>query len=153
LFERADFRDADVQRLIAALDAELEALYDRPDQDQPAPDAFDDGVFGVVRDENDPARPPLSCGGLKPLEPGVGEIKRMYTVPAARGRGLAREVLDALVAFALDDDYDRLLLETGVRQHAALALYEAAGWERIAPFAPYEHEPDSVCFARDLRAP
>jgi putative acetyltransferase len=145
--ERADFRDADVQRLIAALDAELEALYDRPDQEKPAADAFDGAVFVVVRD-GDGA--PLSCGGLKPHEPGVGEIKRMYTVPEARGRGLAREVLDALVAFAVEDGYERLILETGIHQPAAIHVYETAGWERIALFAPYEHEPDSVCFGLTL---
>jgi GNAT superfamily N-acetyltransferase len=146
--ERADFRDADVQRLIAALDAELEELYGRPDQDQPEPAAFDGGVFVVVRDENGAV---VSCGGLKPHAPGVGELKRMYTVPSARGHGLARDVLDALVAFAVDEGYERLILETGVRQHAALRLYESAGFERIAPFAPYEDEPDSVCFGRSLR--
>jgi len=145
--ERVSFRDADVQRLIAALNAELEALYGRPDQDQPASHAFDDGVFVVVRDKDGA---PLSCGGLKPHAPGVGEIKRMYTVPEARRRGLAREVLDALVAFAADDGYARLVLETGVRQGAALHLYEAAGWERIPAFAPYEDEPDSVCFGLKL---
>ncbi len=146
--ERADFRDADVQRLIAALDAELEALYGRPDQDQPEPGAFDDGVFVVIRDENGAL---MSCGGLKPFSPGVGEIKRMYTLPEARGRGLARAVLDALVAFAQQEGYERLILETGTRQHAALRLYAAAGWERIPAFAPYEDEPDSVCLQRRLR--
>ena len=152
MVERADFRDPDVQRLIAALNDELEALYGRPDQDQPAPGAFDDGVFLVVRDENDPARPAVSCGGVKPHAPGVGEVKRMYTTPQLRGQGLGREVLDGLVDWAREAGLHRLILETGTRQRAALAMYERAGWDRIVPFGPYDDEPDSVCFGRSLSA-
>jgi GNAT superfamily N-acetyltransferase len=148
--QRADFRDPDVERLSAALDAELEGLYGRPDQDQPAAGTFDDGVFLVVRDENDPTRPAVSRGGVKPHAPGVGEVKRMYTRPQLRGQGLGRAVLDGLVDWAREAGLHRLILETGTRQHAALAMYERAGWERIEPFAPYEDEPDSVCFGRSL---
>ena len=98
--ERVDFRDADVQRLVAALEAELEALYGRPDQEQPPLDSFDDGVFVVIRDEERSRPPVVSCGGLRERAPGVGEVKRMYTVPAARGQGHAAAMLEALVAFA-----------------------------------------------------
>jgi GNAT superfamily N-acetyltransferase len=146
--QRADFRDPDVQRLVVALEAELLALYGRPDQEPPPADAFDGGVFVVVREGGTA----VACGGLRITdgEPGVGEIKRMFTVPAARGRGHARAVLEALVAFARERGLARLILETGVRQLAALALYEGAGWEPIARFAPYEDEPDSVCLERRL---
>ncbi len=108
-------------------------------------------MFLVVRDDNDPARPAVSCGGVKPHAPGVGEVKRMYTqaraARAGAGSGGARRRSSTGPGEA---GLHRLILETGTRQHAALAMYERAGWERIEPFAPYEDEPDSVCFGRSL---
>ena len=89
---------------------------------------------------------------LREREPGVGEIKRMYTLPAARGRGHASQILEALVASARARGLERLILETGDRQAAALALYAGAGWTRCPCFAPYGVEPDSVCFERRLDA-
>jgi GNAT superfamily N-acetyltransferase len=145
--ERADFRDPEVQRLVAALEDELQALYGRPDQEPPELHAFDDGLVVVVRDDLGAA---VACGALREVEPGVGELKRMYTVPAARGRGHGAAVLGALVAFARERGLARLILETGVRQPAAIALYEHAGFTRCDCFAPYEDEPDSVCLERRL---
>jgi putative acetyltransferase len=145
--ERVDFREPEVQELVGALEAELHALYGRPDQDAPADDAFDDGVFVVLRGPDGAA---LACGGLRVAAPGVGEIKRMFTVPSARGRGHAATVLASLVDFAERRGLERLILETGVKQTAALALYAGAGWTRCAPFGPYEDAPESICFERRL---
>jgi putative acetyltransferase len=148
--ERVDFRCDEAQQLVTALEAELFGLYERPDQERPELDAFDDGVFVIVRDDSDPARPAVACGGLRERRPGVGEIKRMFTLPAARGQGHGRAVLDTLVADARQRRLARLILETGDRQTGALALYTGAGWTRCACFAPYDVEPDSVCFELEL---
>jgi GNAT superfamily N-acetyltransferase len=148
--ERVDFRSDEAQQLVTALEAELFGLYERPDQERPRLDAFDDGVFVVVRDENDPARPAVACGGLRERSPGVGEVKRMYTEPAARGQGHGRAILEAVVDYARSRGLARLILETGDRQTGALALYAGAGWTRCACFAPYDDEPDSVCFELEL---
>jgi putative acetyltransferase len=145
--ERADFRSEEAQQLVTALEAELLGLYGRPDQERPPLDAFDDGVFVVVRDGDDSV---VACGGLRERAPGIGEVKRMYTEPAARGQGHGRAVLDALVAYARSRGLQRLILETGDRQTGALALYAGAGWARCACFAPYDDEPDSVCFELGL---
>ena len=56
-----------------------------------------------------------------------GELKRMYVVPAARGRGLGRRVLEELEAEARALGYASLVLESGDRQDAALRLYATAG--------------------------
>jgi len=145
--ERVDFRALEVQELIAALEAELRALYGRPDQDAPPLDAFDAGAFVVIRDEAGRA---VACGGLRELEPGVGEIKRMYTVPDARGLGHGRAILDALLDVARELGLARVVIETGVRQPAAVAMYEHAGFASIPRYGPYELETDSVCMGRDV---
>lgn len=84
----------------------------------------------------------VAGGGVKRLEPEIAEIKRMYVVPDARGRGLARVLLVALEALARDLGYAAVRLDTGARQPAAQALYESAGYAAIAdyngnPYASY----------------
>jgi GNAT superfamily N-acetyltransferase len=95
---------------------------------------------------------PAGCGALKPLDsdPTVGEIKRMYTAPAARRRGVSRALLARLEAAAADLGYRRIQLETGLAQPEAMALYESHGWHRITPYGHYKHSPHSTCFAKDL---
>jgi GNAT superfamily N-acetyltransferase len=97
---------------------------------------------------------PVGSGAVRalPIGPaGVGEVKRMYTVPEARRRGVSRAILAELEARAPGFGYHRLQLETGDRQPEALALYAAAGWHRIVPYGQYAGDAESVCFAKDLR--
>ncbi len=77
---------------------------------------------------------PICCGGIKDLGPGVCEIKRMYVVPAARGRGVARQLLAALEQQARTMGYELVRLDTGDRQPDARHLYESAGYTEIANF-------------------
>ncbi|WP_367136251.1 GNAT family N-acetyltransferase [Saccharothrix sp. HUAS TT1] len=100
---------------------------------------------------------PVACGGWRAhdeeqdsLRPGDAEIKRMYVVDAARGRGLARAVLSALEEAARAVGRRRMVLETGLRQPEAIGLYRANGYERIDNFGVYRHHPESLCFAKDL---
>ena len=95
---------------------------------------------------------PAGCGALKPLDsdPSVGEIKRMYTAPAARRRGVSRALLARLEEAAVELGYARVQLETGFAQPEALALYESHGWHRITPYGHYKGSAQSVCFAKEL---
>jgi GNAT superfamily N-acetyltransferase len=77
---------------------------------------------------------PLCCGGIKRLPDGACEIKRMYVVPAARGHGVARELLHALEAEARRLDYSIARLDTGPKQPHARALYESEGYIEIENF-------------------
>ena len=106
------------------------------------------GVFLVARLNGEA----VGCGALKPFEsePGVAEIKRMYTRPEARRQGVSRAVLARLEERGAGLGYRRLKLETGTAQPEALALYEAQGWERITPYGRYGDDPQSVCFAKDV---
>jgi GNAT superfamily N-acetyltransferase len=92
------------------------------------------------------------CGAVKPLDSdaSTGEIKRMYTAPTARRRGISRALLVALEARAAELGYRRLQLETGLAQPEAIALYESHGWHRITPYGHYKDSPQSVCFAKEL---
>ncbi|HVJ51193.1 MAG TPA: GNAT family N-acetyltransferase [Aliidongia sp.] len=78
------------------------------------------------------------------------EVKRMWVEESARGRGIARQVLDALMVEARAAGVRLLRLETGRDSHAALALYEKAGFKRREPFGNYRPDPLSVFMERSL---
>jgi len=76
----------------------------------------------------------VCCGGIKRLADGICELKRMYVVPDARGRGVARALLVELEGQARALGYSVARLDTGPRQPAARHLYESAGYAPIGNF-------------------
>jgi GNAT superfamily N-acetyltransferase len=80
----------------------------------------------------------------------VAELKRMYVVPTARGRGLSRLVLRELEARAAALGASRVVLETGDKALAALGLYESAGYARLPCFGAYAASPTSICLEKRL---
>ena len=94
----------------------------------------------------------LGCGALKEIEPGHGEIKSMHTAEAARGRGVARAIVETILSEARRRDYSRLSLETGslAEFEAARRLYVGFGFEYCAPFAGYVEDPCSVFMTRRI---
>ena len=148
--ERADIRSLEARALIEALNAELSSRYPedgathfRLDAEEVAPGH---GAFLVAAR----AGKLVGCGAVRRIEAGTAEIKRMYVSPEARGQRVGRAVLSALEREARALGCARLVLETGVRQQEAIALYEHAGFSRIPAFGEYVHSPLSVCMAKDL---
>ncbi|ULH15875.1 GNAT family N-acetyltransferase [Deinococcus sp. KNUC1210] len=92
----------------------------------------------------------LAIGGLKPLQDGSAEIKRMYTLPSARGRRLGRAVLEGLIEWGRAQGLTRLVLETGDQQAEALGLYQSSGFTRIPNFGYYVGMENSLCFELKL---
>jgi len=94
----------------------------------------------------------LGCGALRALSPVHGEIKSMRTAEAHRGRGVARAVLNHIVAEANSRAYERLSLETGSMQAFAPAhrLYESFGFTRCGPFGDYVEDPNSLFMTKQL---
>ena len=112
-------------------------------------DAFDGpGTAWLVVYENGR---PVACGGLRPLEPGVGEIKRMFVTAAARRRGHGRALLAELERRALAAGYDRVRLYTTEVLYEALALYDHAGYRRV-DIAPVDERADDVWLEKRLFA-
>ena len=93
---------------------------------------------------------PVGTGAVRILEPGVGEVKRMYVRPEARRRGVARAVLVKLEESARDTGIHTLRLETGTRQPEAIALYEGEGYRPIPCFGEYASDPFSACYEKTL---
>jgi GNAT superfamily N-acetyltransferase len=95
---------------------------------------------------------PVACGGFQPMkgEPGVNEIKRMYTVPDARRNGFSRIILGALESEATGLGYTRMALVTGPLQPEAIALYESSGYKRRANFGVWARIPQAICMTKPL---
>ena len=93
---------------------------------------------------------PVACGAIKAYQPGIMEIKRMFTTPENRGKGIAREVLTALEKWTLELGYDRCILETGVKQPEAIRLYKKAGYSQIPNYGQYAGVDNSLCFEKAL---
>ncbi|MGY1637136.1 GNAT family N-acetyltransferase [Geodermatophilus sp. SYSU D00742] len=138
----AAWDDPEVRALTAAQQAELRARYGGAGEPGTPPSAADVSVVLVARDADGTA---VGCGALRALEPGVAEVKRMYVVPEARGRGVSRLVLAGLEAAAVERGWTTVRLETGPRQPEAIALYEGAGYRPIPAFGAYVGEPDAGC--------
>jgi GNAT superfamily N-acetyltransferase len=80
----------------------------------------------------------------------TAEVKRMYVAPSVRGRGLARAMLAHLELTAREAGVEVIVLETGIKQPEALALYTSSGYTSIPGFGFYRDSPISRCFARRL---
>ncbi len=137
--------------LIDELVAELTFRYrDREDDEassfSPADATVPRSVFLVATLDG----APVGCGALRPLSQDVVEIKRMYVRKEARGQGIARALLIELERIAVDFGYRQIVLETGVRQPEAIALYESRGFTRIANYGDYSENPLSACFGKAI---
>ena len=131
--------------LQAALDADAAAYAAEVAPSDVAPPV---GAFLVAWLDGEP----VGCGAIRRHADGIAEVKRLWVVPSARGRGLARALMARLEAEAVALGYHQLRLETGLRQPEAIALYTALGYRRRAPYGRYADSPLSVCFERDLPA-
>ena len=91
----------------------------------------------------------LGCGAWQLQADGSAELKSMFVVSEARGRGIGRAILAAIEG-ALRGKVTTLRLETGVEQPAAIRLYESAGFRRRGPFGSYRDDPLSVFMEKSL---
>jgi GNAT superfamily N-acetyltransferase len=134
--------------LIDAVQQEYVVRYGGPDVTElvPAEFASPQGIFVIGRD----AGQPVACGGVRLVDSDVGELKRMYVVPAARRRGIARALLDHLEREARGLGATRLRLETGLHQPEALALYASAGYSDAEAFGHYAGAPLARHLAKTL---
>ncbi len=144
--EQPDTTDA--RALIAELDAYLIPLYPPASHHgYPVEKLIAEGVeFFVARVDGTAA----GCGAVKFFDGDYAELKRMYTRPPFRGRGLARAMIRQLESRATMRGILVLRLETGIYQLEAIGLYERMGYKRIEPFGEYLPDPLSYFYEKQL---
>src|SRR5580704_15795376 len=128
----------EVRELIGELNALLGAAYEAHQQHGLAIEQlFEPHVrFFVARLDGCAA----GCGGVA-LFADYAEVKRMYTRPSARGRGLAKALLRKIEDEARAAGAPVLRLETGIRQPEAIGLYQSMGFRPCGAFGPYAAMP------------
>jgi DNA-binding MarR family transcriptional regulator/GNAT superfamily N-acetyltransferase len=135
-------KSAAARRCLAAYFRELAARFEDgfdPAGDAPPPDEMTppNGCFILARIEGRVA----GCGGLRRIGKHIGEVKRMWTAPEARTRGVARRVLRELERLALELGLKTLRLDTNRVLAEAQAMYRREGYREIARYNdnPYAH--------------
>ena len=144
---RTSADNADFRALVVLLDQDLR-LRDGEDHSFYAQyntlGAIRHAVVAYADDE------PVGCGAFKKYSPGTAEIKRMFVLPAWRGRGVAAAVLSELEQWARAEGYATTILETGQKQPEAIRLYEKSHYTRIPNYGQYAGVENSVCMQKSL---
>jgi len=148
------YDDPVARKLVAEVQQEYVARYGSQDETPTDPADFTAplGHFVVGRLDGDP----VACGGWRghdgepKFRDGDAELKRMYVVKRARGRGLARVLLAELERSALERGRRRMVLETGTNQPEAIQLYTSSGYVAIPKFGFYACTETSRCYGKEL---
>lgn len=144
---RTNSDNDDFRRLVAELDREL-AIRDGDEHAFYSQFNKLDTIKHVVVAYLDDAA--IGCGAIRPFDETTVEVKRMFVPLEHRGRGIAKEVLKNLETWALELSYVRCILETGLKQPEAIALYTKAGYTSITNYGQYQGMYNSVCFEKLL---
>jgi putative acetyltransferase len=142
---RTDSQNLDFKNLVRLLDAELaitdgeeHAFYDQFNKI----DMIKYVVVGYFENR------PVACGAIKEFDALTMEVKRMYVVKSERGKGQASRILKALENWAREMSYSRCVLETGIRQPDAIALYKKNSYTLIPNYGQYIGVENSLCFEK-----
>jgi GNAT superfamily N-acetyltransferase len=151
---RVGYGQPDAMRLISAVQEEYVERYGGRDDTPLDPVMFEPPLGSFFAGYLDDV--PVASGAWRRHEvvalgtSETAEIKRMYVVPQARGLGLARRMLAHLEATAAEAGAQVMVLETGLRQPEAIALYESCGYTPVPGFGYYRDQPLSRCFGKRL---
>ncbi|HEX5771047.1 MAG TPA: GNAT family N-acetyltransferase [Nocardioidaceae bacterium] len=154
---RLPFTHPDVIALVEEVQAEYTRRYGGPDETPLDPTMFDppSGSFFVGY----LAGAPVAMGGWRFRADvtafgasAVTEIKRMYVAPRARRTGLARRVLGHLETTAHEAGAAAMVLETGIEQPEAIALYLSSGYSAVEGFGHYKWSSKSRYYGKLLTA-
>lgn len=146
-YSRTTSDNKDFQNLVKELDEDLK-IRDGEDHAFYAQFNKTDTIkYAIVAYENEI---PVGCGAIREYSGDTMEVKRMYVVTGKRGQGIASAILKQLELWTLELNFRKCILETGINQPEAIAMYTKNGFEIIPNFGQYEKMEHSVCFQRVL---
>ncbi len=145
---RTNSDDKDFRNLVRLLDAELAIIDGEEHSFYSQFNKIDNISYVVIAFEDDT---PVGCGAIKAYGKEAMEIKRMYVSPGSRNMGVASKILTELECWARELNYPKCILETGIRQPDAIALYRKNGYRQIPNWGQYTGVENSVCFEKMIR--
>lgn len=146
-FNRTNFHNPDLKILITELDEEFVVRYPFIENIRIPFNLLNESARVVVAYDH---TTPIACGAFRPVDATTIEIKRMYTVPSHRNRGVGKNVLLELENWARREGFSVSILETGINQPEAISAYEKSGYTRIPNFPPYVDVKESICMRKYL---
>ena len=142
---RTNSDNSDFRELVVLLDQDLQirdgdehsfyAQFNKVDEIRHVVVAYEEGVA-------------VGCGAIKEYAKNVAEIKRMFVRAEWRGRGIAKSILSELERWASELNFSQCILETGIKQPEAIALYQKSGYEMIPNYGQYSQVENSVCMKK-----
>jgi len=93
----------------------------------------------------------VGCGAFKEFDNRTVEIKRMFTHPDFRNKGIASQILSELEQWAKELNYSECILETGIKLRNAVALYKKSGYSVIENYGQYAAIESSVCMKKIIK--
>ncbi|MDO3625565.1 GNAT family N-acetyltransferase [Mucilaginibacter sp. BT774] len=148
LLKRTNSTDPDFHLLITLLDKELnkrygelmQSTYDRYNH------IIDIDTVLIAYSNGLPA----GCGCFKQFDDTSAEIKRMFVKNTERGQGIAYKILSELERWAKESGFKDTILETGDKQHEAIALYQKLGYVITSNYGQYSDLETSICMRKEL---
>jgi len=144
---RTNSDDKDFRNLVRLLDEELAIIDGEEHSFYSQFNKIENIRYVVLAFEDDK---PIGCGAIKEFGQEAMEIKRMYVSPESRNKGLASKILIELESWARELNYPKCILETGIRQPDAIALYRKNGYRQISNWGQYVGVENSVCFEKSI---
>lgn len=145
--ERTDSSNEHFRKLVVLLDKELGAAYSEEYDFYHQYNKIDKINNVIVVYQNGK---PVGCGAIKKYDSSTMEVKRMFTRPDSRCKGIAKKVLDELEQWTKELSFENCILETGIKQYAAIALYKKKGYAKIPNYGQYKGISNSICFLKKL---
>lgn len=144
---RTHSENPDFQDLTSQLDDELCSIYNTRKEDYEEYNRITGLPTVILAYENGTV---IACGCFKAHSPSTIELKRMFVIPAFRGKGIASRMVHELEKWAQEQAYQNAILETGTGQPQAIALYRKLGYTDIPHFGEFPEESRSVCLGKEL---
>lgn len=142
---RTNSDNEDFKNLVKQLDAYLEVTDGDEHSFCNQYNKLDKIKHVIVAYDNDV---PLGCGAIKEFESKVMEVKRMYTSPENRGKGIASKIIAALEKWTTELLYEKCILEVGIRQAEAVVFYKKNRYIIIPNYGQYIGVENSLCFEK-----
>ena len=144
---RTDQNNVDFQLLVRSLNQELSIRDGKDHMFYSQFNGIENLKNVVVAYVNDV---PVGCGAFKTFDKDIVEIKRMYTNPEGRQKGVASAVLKELETWMKDLKVPKCILETGKNLPEAVALYRKFKYQIIPNYEPYQNTENSICFEKKI---
>ena len=144
---RTNSNNIDFQKLVKELDADLKIRDGEEHAFFAQYNKIDLINHVIVAYFNDEA---VGCGAMKQYDDDTMEVKRMFVKPTSRGNGIATIVLKEVENWAKELNFSKCILETGIKQPEAIALYQKNNYTQIPNYGQYETVESSVCFEKTL---